>query len=1045
MVPIVGGFEALPAFMPSRLQVRAMSSLVRCHRPKLLHTWIWFFLSLAWTTSIHGQESSTESLSIDAGAAVIETHCVGCHSGASPEGALNLSTRSGLLKGSESGMVFDESKWQDSVLWQQVSEHAMPPEERLSESQIGAIAEWLAKKAPYPQRALDAMRASSEGRAGFDWWSLQPLRKSPVDLQDEPGDLENPVDFFVAQKLRQQGWQLQASAAPRELIRRLYVDLVGLLPDPEEVAQFEADPSEEAYGRLVDRLLASPQYGERWARHWLDIARYGESDGFERNFPRRNAWPYRDWVIAALNADLPYDQFVQMQIAGDLMESSVAGIDSHAAAGFLVSGLHNTVVGSSPRMQQLARQDELEEILGTVGQTFLGLTLHCARCHDHKFDPIRQEDYYRMAASISGVFHGEKPRPDHRILEQLNPSIEKLAALRKDRAAWEQVIALRGEPQQGRESTVPPAGLEPALRWSFDDSEVETERLRMVAGASLRGGALNLDGRGFAATEPIPMALSAKTLEVWVTPATLDQSGGGVLSTQTTDGILFDAIVYAELETKKWMAGSNNFSRTKSFEGTQEDQPEGDAIHLAIVYAEDGSVRGYRNGEPYGKPYQGGGLLQLQPGNWQVLFGLRHGEAGGNRLFRGAIHEARLYDRALAKEEIAASFQAGFTGSRQQWLADRMDEGEKKLWDQMKEAERQLSSEIARLQIQRDRVLHTVVAKDPAPIQLLGRGDIDQPRGEMTPGGIQAIGFGLDRFHWKEKPTDSQRRSTLARWIGDRNQPLLARVIVNRIFHHHFGQGLVATPNDFGFQGGLPSHPELLDWMALWLVDHDMQWKALHRVLLLSKTYRQSSRFLPDRHAADGDNRWLWRYPPRRLEAEVLRDQMLQLADSLDHQLHGPPFIDVSIQENNGSTYYEPLALPETGMDPSWCRRTIYRFSPRGGGVTILELFDSPDCAITSPKRATSSTPLQALALLNNPLVEWTSEQLAKRAQEFEPQDADQQILWLYRQILSREPTGEELSRCLSVARSQRLATVARVLLNTSEFLWLGQGKSPNF
>lgn len=1018
-----------------------MSFLFRCARRLTLPAWAYLVLSLAWTTGIQGQDRSSGGQSIEAGAAVIETHCVRCHSGASPEGSLDLATRAGLLKGSDSGVVLDESMWRESVLWQQVSEHAMPPEERLSQVEIDAIAEWLAKKAPYPERPLDAMRATSKSRAGLDWWSLQPLQPGTVNPKAPWSDWANPVDFFVDTKLREQGWQFQQPASARELIRRLYVDLVGLLPDPEEVDRFEEDPSEEAYERLVDRLLASPQYGERWARHWLDIARYGESDGFERNFPRRNAWPYRDWVIAALNADLPYDQFVQMQIAGDLMESTVAGIDAHAAAGFLVSGLHNTVVGSSPRMQQLARQDELEEILGTVGQTFLGLTLHCARCHDHKFDPIRQEDYYRMAASISGVFHGEKSRPDQRIAERLNPLIATLAQMRQDRLAWEEKISQRVEPQRDRATKIPSAAMEPTLRWSFEEADSESQRLRLVAGAELRDGALQLDGKGYAATESISLPLSAKTLEVWVTPSTLDQSGGGVLSTQTTDGILFDAIVYAELEPRKWMAGSNNFSRTKSFEGTEEDLPAGDSIHLAIVYAEDGSIRGYRNGKPYGKPYQGGGLLQLPPGSWQLLFGLRHGEAGGNRLFQGAIHEARVYDRALAELEIAASFEAGFSGSRQQLLADRMDAAEKKHWEQMREEERKVAAEIASLQSQRDRLLHTVVAKDPAPIQLLGRGDIDQPRGEMMPGGIQAIGLGLDRFQWKEKPTDAERRGTLARWIGDRNQPLLARVIVNRIFHHHFGQGLVATPNDFGFQGGLPSHPELLDWMAQWLVDHDMQWKALHRTILLSATYRQSSQFLPDRHAVDADNRWLWRYPPRRLEAEVLRDQMLQLANSLDRRLHGPPFVDVSIQENNGSTYYEPLALPETGMEPSWCRRTIYRFSPRGGGVTLLELFDSPDCAITSPKRASSSTPLQALALLNNPLVEWTSEKLAARATLMDPDAEDQQIRWLYRQILSRNPTGEELERCLTVARSQRLATVARVLLNTSEFLWLGQGK----
>ena len=282
------------------------------------------------------------------------------------------------------------------------------------------------------EAAVDAARYSTNSRAGYDWWSLQQVKRSNVPRVSDTDWIRNPIDIFVLAKLQENGLTPTAEAEPRVLIRRLYYDLHGLPPTPEQIDDFVSHPTDAAYQTLVDNLLASPHYGERWARHWLDVARFGESDGFERNDARDNQWYYRDWVIRALNDDMPYDEFARLQIAGDVLRPGREGL---AAAAFLTAGVHNTVIGSSEFMKRTARQDELEEIAGTVGQTFVGLTINCARCHDHKFDPITQTEYYRFVSALGGVYHGEKEFRDAAAVAGAAQVQEKIAELNEQIAA----------------------------------------------------------------------------------------------------------------------------------------------------------------------------------------------------------------------------------------------------------------------------------------------------------------------------------------------------------------------------------------------------------------------------------------------------------------------------------------------------------------------------------------------------------------------------------------------------------------------------------
>lgn len=977
--------------------------------------------------------SAAEPVDFDRDVApLLARRCFDCHAGADPKGGLDISRSAAVLKGGDTGPAVVAGKLEGSELWARVAADEMPPKKPLTDAEKSILRRWIESGAKWGQDPIDPYRSTTESRAGYDWWSLQPVRRP--SLPDVPAALRewtargNEIDPFVAAKLAEQKLTPSGEADRRTLIRRVTFDLTGLPPTSEEIAAFEADQTEGAYARVVERLLASPHFGERWARHWLDIVRFGESQGFERDRLRTNSWPYRDWVIDAFNRDMPYDEFARLQIAGDILRPGDAS--ALFATGFLVAGAWDEVGQSqqSAAMRAVVRQDELEDIIGTTGQTFLGLTVNCARCHDHKFDPIRQTEYYRLAAALGGVRHGERRY-------QTEPMRQEFATLEARRPVVERELADLEGPVRERllaeRQTGGPVAPTPFARWDFEGDALDRVgglNATLHGAAKIDQGKLVLDGRtAYASTKSVGRPLAAKTLEAWVVLSNPDQRGGGVITVQTPNGGAFDSIVFGEREPGHWMAGSEGFSRFQSFQGTREI--ETGLIHVAIVYSEEGTITAYRNGLPYGKPYRPNGALALAAGDWQVLLGLRHGtQAGGDRLLAGAIETAQLYDRALAPEEVAASagrkdvltpaeIAAAMTPAQQETRKALM-------------AERQ--SIDSRLKAIRETTVYCVNPKAPEPTHLLLRGNPGSPADVVTPGGIASLGSPLSEFGLAADAADPDRRRKLAEWIASPENPLFARVIVNRLWQYHFGRGLIASSNDFGFNGGLPTHPELLEWLASELVARNWSLKEIHRRIVLSATYRQSARSRPEAAERDAENRFLWRHMPQRLEAETLRDVMLAVSGELNPRVGGPPFQDFRTFTFN-SQFYEM----QDPVGPEFHRRTIYRTWIRSARSPLLDVFDCPDPSTTAPRRPVTTTPVQSLALLNNSFVLRMSEDLSALVAKGAPADPKGQVAEVYRRAYGRTPTEAEAMRAGEFVAAHGLPALCRAVFNSNEFLYV--------
>ncbi len=972
-------------------------------------------------------------------APLLVQRCFSCHEGPEAKGGLDLSARATAMAGGESGVVIEAGKPDQSLLWQHVEADTMPPKKPLTANEREKLKSWIADGAKWGTERIDPFRFTTDSRAGVDWWSLQQLSPVAPPKTDRPGWSQNPIDAFVLAKLNDAKLTPSPEADKRTLIRRLSFDLLGLPPTPEEINLFLADNSDTAWESLVDRMLASPHYGERGARHWLDIARFGESNGFEYDEPRDNFWPYRNWVINALNQDLPYDEFVRLQIAGDILHPD--DVNAIAAAGFLVAGPHNTTLPANDKMRMAMVQDELEDLVGTIGQTFLGLTANCARCHDHKFDPISQTNYYQLAATLAGVTHGERTVrvPLSETHQQRLQEIDaRLTAIQTQQNNIEQPArnAIIAERKAGKlTAPEPPKTL---AAWEFNDDfhdSIGSLEGKASGGARLENGLLVVDGKeGFVASAPITVDIAEKTLEAWVQLDNLEQGGGAAISLQTLDGVIFDAIVFGEREPKKWMAGSNGFARTQSFHGTDETEATNRPVHVAIVYQADGTIVGYRDGKPYGTPYRPGPLQTYTAGKAQLVFGLRHGPPGGNRMLSGRIHRALLYDCALSADEVATS-----AGS-----SDIHSVSSKELMARLSPEQRDLiqsgRDETARLQAERkdiaqseSQTLYTCVSGNPGVTRLLLRGDVGSPAREVSPAGLTAIPGGSPDFGLAPNASDAERRKKLAEWITNQNNPLFARVMVNRLWHYHFGQGLVPTPSDFGFNGGIPSHPELLEWLSAEFQQRDFRLKSMHRLIVTSAVYKQSSSLNETAMMIDADNRLLWRKSPQRIEAEAIRDAVLVVTGQLDPEIGGRGYRDVEHIKFKGSNFYN--LLDEAGFENH--RRTIYRFAPRGGRNPFLDTFDCPDPSATAPKRATTITPLQALSLMNNSLMFEMSDDFAARVKQQAGDDVRKQIERVYVMAFGREAEDSEVQLGSNFVTEHGLASFCRVILNSNEFLYL--------
>ena len=990
---------------------------------------------IATMATIPGLSASAQSARFDAEVApLLIDRCIDCHSGAKPKGRLDLTRKSAAA----SVMVAKNLK--DSVLWQRVEAGEMPPKKPLSDKEKTTLKAWIEGGAAWGTDPIDPFRVTTSRRAGYDWWALQPLKRPElpkVKAKDWPA---NPIDHFILAKLETEGLTPSPAADARTLVRRLYFDLVGLPPTAAEVEEFVTawDTAGAKRGEaFVDRLLKSPHHGERWARHWLDVVRFGESHGFEHDELRKNAWPYRDWVIQAINKDMPYDEFARLQIAGDVLKANDAS--AITATGFLVAGGYDSVGQGqqSAAMKAVVRQDELEDIVGTIGQTFLGLTVQCARCHDHKFDPVRVEEYYRLSAAVAGVRHGERDisSPALRLaIEKSQAEVNAhLAELRSALAAFEKPIRARILAERTKAGKVAPAKIPDAVaRWDFSRSakdEISGVEAKLYDGAQLTSEGLVLPGgTAFAASPPLTKALGAKTLIAVVRLANRSQRGGAVLSVQSLDGGLFDAIVFGEREPGRWLAGSDFFRRTQDFQGAEETDAK--PVHIAITYDADGSIQAYRNGVQYGKRYQVKALQSFEAGKANLLFGLRHSPPGGNKHLQGILVRAELFDRALTPAEVLAN-----AGRASDFVTD--EEIVRGL-DPITKAKRDgLLKSIAQANTKRESPgptarVYAVAPRVPEKTFLLNRGNLAQPGALLTPGGVAALKLPAD-FGLAADAPDGERRKKLAEWITHPKNPLFARVMVNRLWHYHFGAGLVETPSDFGFNGARPSHPELLDWLADEFLKNGYSMKHMHRLIVTSATYRQASRFRADAAKLDANNRWLWRRSPQRLEAEALRDSILAVAGQLNLQAGGPGYQDFKLSVRGATHYYNPI---ETD-DPVLYRRSIYRTWARSGRNGLLDAHDCPDPSTVSPRRALTTTPLQALSLMNGEFVLRMADRFAGRLKKDAGDDNAKQIARAYEMAYGRRATADEITRTLPVIERHGLAVFCRAVFNSNEFVYV--------
>lgn len=965
--------------------------------------------------------------------------CLSCHGEGEEKGGLNLRSASQALKGGESGAAIVAGQPDASLLWQHVESDTMPPRKPLPDTEKTLLREWIASGAKWGTDPIDAHRFSTDSQAGLDWWSLQPLQQ--VTIPAQTNWCRNEIDAFVLQKLYENELVPSAEADRRTLIRRLSFDLLGLPPTQQEIEAFLDDQSPEAYEKLVDRMLSSRHYGERWARHWLDVVRFGESNGFEYDEPRDNSWHFRNWVIDALNQDMPYDIFVRMQVAGDVIMPN--DVQAGAASGFLVAGAHNTTLPSSDKMRMSMAQDEMEDLVGVVAQSFLGLTANCARCHEHKFDPVSQREYYQLAAALSGVTHGERtmkvpftPETTTRLAD-LEKALDYATESRQKllEPLREKILADR------KKAETMPTGVtrtpQPLASWDFDSDTRDsfgTLHGNLKGQARIENGSLVVSGTdAWMETPPLPNSVTEKTLEAWIQLGTIEQSGGAAISLQTLDGAVFDGIVFAEREPRRWMAGSNGFVRTAPFGGMEETEATARCVHVAIVYSADGTIRGYRDGQPYGQPYRPGDVQKYESGKSQLIFGLRHSPPGGNRFLNARIDRASFYDRALTTDEVAASaFAKGSLSVPESLILASMSQEQKEQLQSLTSQIEACRKEIETIKASQDVTMYTCVSNiNPGITRVLRRGDVSLPGEEVAASGLRAIAGLEPSFGLSPTSTDSERRIKLAEWITHQKNGLFHRVIVNRVWHYHFGQGIVPTPNDFGFNGGKPSHPELLEWLAASFRDGGYRLKSLHRLIVTSATYRQSAELSEAAMQSDADNRLLWRHTPQRLEAESIRDAMLVITKTLNPETGGRGYRDVRHFKFKGSNFYEPLI-----EDDSNDRRTIYRFAPRGGRNPLLDTFDCPDPSATSPRRAATTTPLQALALLNNELTFRMSEKFAKRLSD-EHESVEDQIASAFDLALGRPADGDEALHATAFVKQHGLAAFCRVLMNSNAFLYV--------
>jgi hypothetical protein len=917
--------------------------------------------------------------------AVLEKRCLTCHNAQMKTAGLILSSLENALKGGSKGPALVPRKPDESLIWQRISAGQMPPANPLSAEEREVIRQWIESGAPWTGVIGKAVRP----RAGPDWWSLQPLRvSSPPDPEGISAEWSRgAIDRFIYAKLAEKKLQPSGPADRRTYIRRATFDLLGLPPTPEEVEAFVGDNSAEAYQKLIDRLLASPHYGERWGRHWLDVIRFGESHGYEQNHLREHAWPFRDYVIRSFNEDKPFNRMIVEQLAGDQVATGNPAVE--VATGFLVAGIHDTVKIENIEGELVKRANDLDDFLSTAGAAFLGLTVNCARCHDHKFDPILQADYYRFQSVFAGVEHAER-------------ALATTAEIERHRA------------------------VEEPLREQVKSID---ERFAALKG---QGEALVKQRREEIARQYKPPVDSRGTEEVF------DPTQARFIRMTIEDSTKNSPPAIDELEV--WTAGPVPVNVALASNGTR---AKARSTRSTMTATEAYQVENLTDGK-FDKLWisgeDGKGQITLEfprPQNVTRIFWSRDRLGGQQGRFLGQvatryIFEASLdgvlwrkltdsVDRLPYEEEAREEF----------FLLSVLSAEQKSEWTSLKERRAGLEKQLAQIPaIPAAYIGRFVQPKEPT--HLLKRGN-PMDKGEViAPASLSTLKSMLPGFELPADAPEGQRRLALARWIADDRNALTARVIVNRIWHYHFGKGLVGTPSDFGFNGERPTHPELLDWMARRFIELGWRLKPFHRELMLSAAYRQAGTANEKAAAVDSEARYLWRFPPKRLEAEAVRDSLLAVTGKLNLSIGGPGFQLYKYTVDNVATY-----LPLETSSPETFRRSVYHQAARSVRDDMLGTHDCPDSTIPEPKRVVTTTPLQALTLLNSSFILDQARYFAERLEREAGKNRTVQIERAFRLAFGRAPKPAEAAAAAALIGEHGLAVFCRALLNANEFVYV--------
>ena len=1000
--------------------------------------------------------------------AVLKQHCVKCHGGAKTRGGLDLTTRASLLKGGDEGVVIVPGKAKASLLFRLISHlekpHMPAKNPKLPDDAIQKIAKWIDLGAPYDQ-PLIVKTGSPKGMQVTDddrkFWSFVPLKKPRLPTVKNKKWTNNEIDQFVLRKLEGVKLTPNGPAESRVLIRRLYFDLIGLPPTPKEVDDFVKASlvnGQSALENLVDQLLASKHYGERWGRHWLDVARFAESHGFEQDYDRKFAFHYRDFVIKALNADMPYDQFVKWQVAGD--EFAPDNPLAMMATGFLGAGVFPTQL--TEKEFESARYDELDDMANTTGTAMLGLTIGCARCHDHKFDPIPTRDYYRFINTFATTIRSEidleidsaaTASAKAKWEKEHAPLVAALAKFEKDElpkrfAAW---------------AKNPPENATQKMGWMILD-HLQAKSLdgatfaKQTDGSFIVGGKNPANDRWVLTAELQATGLNAIRIEALVDKS-MERNGPG----RAVNGnfALSDIRVFAAPKkgggvNKKEQAvklinpkathqqNTGGLSVASSIDGDK--RKSGWAVDAGGIGKEQAAV--FEFAAPVG--FEGGTVLTIE---MDFFVNTSH-TIGRPRLAVSAAPkpvaikgDGRAASLATLMESLKKAGGPDKLNAKERAELTKIYRAQDTEWADLNNKLQQHLS--AKPQAKKEKVQVTSEGFKPTKhhadgrgfphfykqTYFLKRGDPNQKQGEATQGFLQVLMRGSKNEEaWQvSAPKDwrtSYRRRSLANWMTDTQNGaghLLARVMANRLWQHHIGRGIVNTPNDFGLQGELPTHPQLLDWLASELIEGGWRLKPLHKKIVMSATYLQSSGYDAAKMKADPLNKLHWRRTPARLQAEVIRDSLLEMSGLLDTKMYGAGTLDERMK-----------------------RRSIYFMIKRSKLIPTMQLFDSPEPLVSQGSRPSTIIAPQALHFMNNAQVREAAVALAG---QFEKKTEDGDAISLaYQTVVGREPTISEkksISEFMKAqaesykaggrndARKLALADLAQVLFGLNEFIYV--------